>query len=83
MFHPVVSCSQLVRKRQACEAGKERVAQLVSLTVVQQMQWAFISWLCGAMRSRYVTTILGLSNWFRIHFPVDRYAGEQGVCLSS
>ena len=40
---------------------------------------------CGAMRPRCVTTILvggraGSSNWFRIQFPVDRYAGEQCVC---
>ena len=64
--------------------GAQSAKQSVSPTAVQQRQWAYISRLCGAMRPRCVTTILvggraGSSNWFRIQFPVDRYAGGQGA----
>ena len=77
MVHPVVLCSQLARKRQACEAGKERVAQSVFLTAVQQRQWAYISWLCGAMRSRCAREQVRLTGSVsNIPHPV----GEQGVC---
>lgn len=77
MVHPVVLFSQLARKRQACEAGKERVAQSVFLTAVQQRQWAYISWLCGAMRSRCAREQVRLTGSVS-NIP---QAGEQCSCV--